>query len=120
MPNQTIYYNNTYTSPSLEGLEVQAQFKDLDSGYIWNQDINSEELEIKTFDTSGPKSGERIVNGSIQRLCAVMWRGAQTFFEYSVLIGAPVDSDNSHSNPRQIVFLYYMLGKWMKVKEVYS
>lgn len=93
MPNQTIYYNNTYTSPSLEGLEVQAQFKDLDSGYIWNQDIDSEELEIKTFDTSGPKSGERIENGSIRRLCAVMWRGAQTFFEYSVLIGSPVDSE---------------------------
>ena len=91
-PNQLIYYNYTFTNPSLEGIEVQAQFRDTQSGYIWNQDIDVSELNIESFSTSNILESE-LKNGekSVKRLCSLSWRGARTFFEYEVLVEEPVD-----------------------------
>lgn len=113
LPNQTIYYNNTYSKPNLEGLELQAQFRDLDSGYVWHQDVPLEDIVVETFSTSGISNTEMVSGSKARRLCSLSWRGARTFFEYDILVSSPVDVDLDLDENG------YVLKKQQKIDRMY-
>ena len=71
---------------------MQAQFKDRNTGHIYHQDFDNDELIVESFDNTKLKIFEVISYSNLgKRVCSINWRGSRTFFEYYVLDGTPVD-----------------------------